>query len=440
MNKKMIFSLFALMLLLAGCDYNDKYFDGYDDNPIADIIQYEGEFTGKYPAEGYFSDRAALQTELNSMLKGIYPYCDKGSTAKVNVQYGDITQDYAPVAADEEYTLVKEDYDSMGTEPGQPGKYDNFDANMDVDAFLTAFCDVKYASLAAGKIVSVTYKFYGGGKTSDLVKTYKKVADGWEEYSSFAPDKELTLATEDYDAMGTESGQPGKYDNFDANMDADFILGIFLKQKYAYAKAGTTCEVTYKYYANKVTSDVSALYKYDGNAWTAYDPFAEILTVSTKIAELSFDGTAWTVLRLLGGTKTITFAATDYQALVDWVIANKPAFLSDQNPTQEEYYFGSSGKYGNINNKYSTWKSFYNVDGYLTGKSDEEIQAIMDEHLAFGIAEVLLPTWIDKPDSGLSYVVVYKIYSGRGDGNYAMSFMFNEELGMFEKTGGPVAR
>ena len=43
MNKKMIFSLFAMLLLLVGCDYNDKYFDGYDDNPVTETVRYEGE-------------------------------------------------------------------------------------------------------------------------------------------------------------------------------------------------------------------------------------------------------------------------------------------------------------------------------------------------------------------------------------------------------------
>ena len=114
--------------------------------------------------------------------------------------------------------------------------------------------------------------------------------------------------------------------------------------------------------------------------------------------------------------------------------------MSTQNAAQEEYYFGSSSKYNNINNKYNTWKNYYNVDGYLTGKSDEEVQAIMDERMAEGIANILLPSWVDTPDSGISYIAVYKVYGGRGDGLYGMSFMYNEETKKFEKTAGPVKR
>lgn len=440
MNKKVIFSLFAMMLLWASCDYNEDNFPGFDDNPVTDVVQFEGEFTGDYPSEGYFTDKAALQTALNSMLKTQLPYCDKGSSAKVEVLFGDITKDYDVVVADEEYTLTDADYDAMGTESGQPGKYNNFDSKMDVDAYLTEFCEGKYTNLATGKIVNITYKFYASGATTELVKSYKKTNSGWEAFSSFTPDKKYTLTDEDYDAMGTASGEPGRYNNFDSNMDVNFYMGIFLKGKFAYAAKGTTCEVTYKYYSNKTTTDEKAVYKYDGSYWSAYDPFAEILTVSTKIAELNYDGAAWQLMRLLGGTKTITFAEADYQALVDWVAANKPAFLSTQNASQEEYYFGASSAYGNINNNYNTWKKYYNVDGYLDNKTDEEVQEIMDERIAYGIAEVLLPSWISNVDSGTSYVVVYNVYGGRGKGNYAMSFMYNEETGKFEKTAGPVAQ
>lgn len=55
MNKKIILGLFATALLWAGCDYNEDNFPGFDDNPLTDVIHYEGDFTGKYPSEGYFS-------------------------------------------------------------------------------------------------------------------------------------------------------------------------------------------------------------------------------------------------------------------------------------------------------------------------------------------------------------------------------------------------
>ena len=44
--------------------------------------------------------------------------------------------------------------------------------------------------------------------------------------------------------------------------------------------------------------------------------------------------------------------------------------MSTQNTTSE-YYFGADTKNNNINNKYSTWTQYYNVDGYLNDLKDD---------------------------------------------------------------------
>lgn len=434
--KKYIFSLFAMLLLLASCDYNDKNFEGYDDIVITDVVQFEGEYTGKYPSEGYFTDKTALQKEVNTMLKGLYPYSDKGSTAKVSVLFGDIIEGFK--SADVSYILVKEDYDAMGTENGQPGKYDNFDANMDIDNYLIVFCTSKYEGLEVGKTVAITYKFYAGS-TTNQVRTYQKTEEGWKkvELDSFVADKNYTLAVADYDAMGTENGQPGRYDNFDANMDVDFYLSIFLKQKFAYTKEGSTCQVTYKFYANKVTTDKTAFYKYVGGTWMAFDPYKDEVEITQKTAEMSFDGSNWVLKRLMGGSQRITLEANDYKLLYNWVATNKPEYKHTSNQT-DEFYYGASTNYNNINNNYNTWKTYYNINKQYDGKSNDEIQLIMDERLAQGISDLVLPAHVSTPDPGLSYIVVYTVYGGRGNGNYSMSFIYNQDTQKFEKVSDPV--
>ena len=252
MNKNIIFSLFAMLLLLAGCDYNEEHFPGFDDVTRTDVVHFEGEFTGSYPSDGYFMNKAALADAVADMLEDLYPYCDKGSTAKVSVLFGEIT----------------------------------------------------------------------------------------EGFKAVTPDVSYTLTTEDYDAMGTESGQPGKYDNFDSNMDVAFYIATFMKNKFAYAEEGVTYEVSYKYYANKTTTTETILMKYDGTNWTEYDPYADVLTVSTKVAEMSYDGNTWSLGRLLGGSKTIVMGYDEYYALVEWVLTNKPAY-KDTRYDNSEYYFGS---------------------------------------------------------------------------------------------------
>lgn len=439
MKKHYLFTLFATMLLLAGCDYNEDNFEGFDEITITDVAKFEGEYTGKYPSEGYFTDKTALESSVASMLSTLYPYCDKGSTAKVTVLFGDVTKGLE--RANITYTLTSDDYNAMGEEKGQPGKYDNFDSNMDVDAYLKAFLNQKYAGEKQGITISINYKFYSSGSTSSMTKTYKRTATDWIEIEmdAFTADTDYTLTDDDYISMGTESGKPGKYKNFDSNMDVDFYLTNFLRVKFPYTKEGSTCEVTYKYYANKTTSNKTALYKYDGAAWAAYDPYADVVEVSAKIAEMSYDGTAWKLNRLVGGSWKYTFATEDYTALVEWVLANKPNYKSTMYET-EEYYFGASYYYGNINNVYSTWTKYYNVNDEYTGKTDEQIQQIMDERLAWGIANIILPMHVDNPDSGLSYQITYNVYGGRGSGYYTMSFMYNVEKQTYELVAGPVAQ
>lgn len=430
MKKINIFTFILALLVFAGCDdYNDANFPGYDSATITDVVQYEGAFAGSYPDEGYFTDRTAMTTAIDKMLKDTFKYIDKGSGAKISVLYGDITPGFS--AADEAYTLVEADYDSMGEENGQPGRYNNFDGNMDVDGYLIDFIGQKFASLEQGQIVSISYEFYREGTK---VNSYQKQVSGWYkiELNAFAANLNYTMVTEDYDAMGTESGTPGRYDNFDANMDVDHYISVMLGQKYPYTQENTTAQVTYLFYAG-TAAERSSYYKYDGMRWNGYDPYADVTDVTTKIAEMTFDGTNWGLTRLLGGTMKITLAAAHYVQLVDWVKVNRPAYMSTLND-QEEYYFGSSGSYSNINNNYSTWKGYYNVNGQYDGLSDEDLQAVMDSRIAEGIIEVLIKEHklITDPDPGLSYQITYAVYNGRGTGNYMQAFMYNEETGTYD--------
>lgn len=436
MKKINILSLIAAVLFMAGCDYNDKYFSGYDSAKITDVADYEGAFTGEYPAEGYFTDKVSLETAISKMLKDSIKYADKGYTAKISVMYGDVTPGYSYV--DASYTLTEADYKAMGEENGQPGKYNNFDSSMDVDGYLEVFCGQKYSSFADGKIVSITYKYYASGAATNQTNSYQKTPAGWEpvEFDSFAADVSYALVTEDYDSMGTESGKPGRYDNFDANMDIDMYLSTFLRMKYPYVSENQTAEVSYLYYANSTTSTQSRIYRYNGVNWSRFDPFADIVDISTKIAEMESDGTNWVLQRLMGGTRKYILTRAEYTLLLNWAKMNKPAYLSTVND-YEEFYFGSAvaTNYANINNNYNTWKNSYNINGEYDGKDNDALQAIMDERLAYGIANVILPELFPDPDPGLSYQITYEVYQGRGAGDYMMSFTYDEEDKAFELTG-----
>ena len=451
-RKIYLYSLFAAISLMFGsCDYNENNFPGFDDNPLEEIAQYEGDFTGAYPDNGYFivdkngndyviasEDAAAFQTSMNDMMKKLYPYADKTSSAKIsNVLTGDVTKGMDQ--ADISYTLVTADYDAMGTENGQPGRYNNFEEDMDIDGYLTSFCATKYADEAIGTTVNITYVLYTGSN-SNQSRIYEKTSDGWirSDMKAFTADFSYTLQKDDYDSMGTNSGEPGRYDNFDSGMNPDFYLPIFLKEKFPYAKDNVIYSIDYKFYSDGTTVTRTAIYRYKDDKWNAYDPYTDEVKLTAMTAELTFDGTNWVLDRLVGSSIEITFEADDYKTLLDWVIANKPAYKSTLNDN-DEYYFGASAAYNNINNKYNTWKKYYDVEGTYASMSDEELQAVMDERLEWGIINLILPKRVTEPEADMSYMVIYKIYGGRGDGNYAMSFVYNAASNSYEKTAGPVA-
>ena len=435
MNKKLIYGLCAASFLMTACDYNEDNFPGFDQEPLTDVVYYEGEFTGKYPTEGYFSlvqgdeesGKATIEKALIEMLEDTYPYCDKGSSAKIKVKVADVmpSQEREP-AYEDAYELSTADYDAMGTGKNEPGEHDNFSYRIDPNDYLPDFCAGKYADKAEGFICKIIYEYYDR-VVSTRAKYYKKGADGWTEEPliPYDADKKLPLEEQDYDAMGIEAGEPGANDTFVSDEQADAYLPIFLQNKYTYvAKEGLTVEVTYKVSGK----EKKTIYRYNGSAWEVYNPKASIVvSITERITVMKFDGKEWKLSNLISDIKELSLTNAEYTKLVEWVKENKPEFMSTQNTTSE-YYFGADTKNNNINNKYSTWTQYYNVDGYLNDLKDEEIQAIMDERLAKeAFPLILLPDMVNNPDPDISYTVIYKIYGGRGNGNYAMSFYYSKE-------------
>lgn len=331
----------GIALLFGACDYNDRNFDGLDDmvRP-GNVVTYELEYSGNYPKKGYFSEKDEVADSVSKWLSINYFSCDSGSLAKVSISY----------------------LDSV---------------------------DIPEAT-----------QYY-------------------------------TLETEDYKSMGTDKGMPGKYNNFSASIDPDHYLPVFLKLKFPYVTSETVMAVTFAYFAG-TTKDSTMNYTYDGDVWTYIQPVA----VSTKVAEFSYSST-WQLDKILGGIEKYVLVKDDYQVLFDWVKANKKDYLNDQKPETDEYYFGVSTFYPNVNNKVSTWTKYYNVGGEYTGKSDDEVREIMHTRMGEGLATLVLPLRYTQPESGKNYQVTYTVYGGLAP-EYMMTFMYNEIEQKFYKTAGPV--
>ena len=409
------------------------------DTTIADKVNYDGVYAGEYPAEGYFVSKDAVAAAVNTYLKGIYPFCDAGSNANVaDIMFGTISvvEGYdRPFAADATYTLVADDYTALGQ------KYANFNAGQE-DANIATFLANNYADSAEGMTLTLTFEVY---KTGTVSNTYKKVNGVWEklnlDLNLFYANHYYTLTAEDYDAMGTASGYPGKYDNFDNKDNVAHFLPKFLAQKYAYEKEGTTVSLTYVWYtsSSKTYTDTESFWVLENGTWVAYDPYTaiETTTVGVKTAQCTYDGSNWVMNRLVGGSKTIALTKVEYEYMYNWVIANKGSEWSDSYGNSE-YYSGASFYYGNINNKFSTWRSYYNVENYCDALSDEELQLLAEERLAEVIMASVLPVVVATPDSGLVYNVTYSLYGADGTVSAQMSFMYNDADAVWECLGRPV--
>jgi hypothetical protein len=90
------------------------------------------------------------------------------------------------------------------------------------------------------------------------------------------------LSAPDYDAMGEQSGQPGRYNNFSNDTNPDDYLPTYLNLKYPYAHEEDQLTVMYMFYNGKtvvrgdiytftqgawVVTEVSLNFGYDGSNW-----------------------------------------------------------------------------------------------------------------------------------------------------------------------------
>lgn len=100
-------------------------------------------------------------------------------------------------------------------------------------------------------------------KKSAIFLTYNMEYD-----TTLAGLKKATMTTANYDAMGTQTGQPGKNDYFSSTIDPLYYIPIFLKQNFPYALPGDAWLIRYKYYVSS-TSTVQRwmVSVYDGTNW-----------------------------------------------------------------------------------------------------------------------------------------------------------------------------
>lgn len=315
------------------------------------------------------------------------------------------------------------------TYPGKPsGNFGNWE---DVKTTLSAY---------NGKKISLAFKYAGNDNIDGVaditttvqiddilvsdyaingtVKTestfYKFDGTLWAPYDG---SNVIMLEAADYDAMGTEDGRPGKYDNFDGDkgMMPEDYLPTFIKTKYAYSVAGETVVMKYNYRKNGKTSPFAAQYIYDGTAWV----FDKNIQVVEKEAYIN-NGEKWvydpTIIQL--------FSEDDYMILIDWVRSNKSNYI-DKTYNTTEYWFGGNANFKNF--RVDLIKRRANDPDKVIPANDAEAETYLTKMIAEGIEVMLKKNYSntpakDKNGTDQNILIECKVYDGTGDMKYGYTF------------------
>ena len=329
MKIKYILGFFIMAFIFASCESPMK--DIYDDldKQDADNDKYAQNYVGKALAgtaytltdDDYklsanenvanyknFSSSAPAEENLAEILDQIF-YAAVTAEMTVTFNYYEGMPDYLPSGAVESYELETADYDAMGEDSGEPGRYDNFSSSTPPEDYLPDFMATKYPDAVNGDGYFITYDYYSGGVSarSDYYEF-----DGTTWAATSIPNSYI-LTGDDYDSMG----DPGAYDNFSSGAKPEDYLPTFLSIRFPYAVEGDTKIPVYKYYAGGgVTETRMDEYKFDGSVWT------KTVSVVQKSLLFAYDGLNWAFvppIKFVETTKAFTVEYTVTPADFDLV-------------------------------------------------------------------------------------------------------------------------
>ncbi len=189
------------------------------------------------------------------------------------------------------YYLSSDDYDSMGTASGQPGKYNNFDSGIAPTNYLPAFLALAHPFAQEEDALIVMYKYRYNNQTIVRGNLYTVIDGVWTAHSSslqfghdgnsWLPDNTIkyTLVNADYEYISAQlSGVAeyadlyaslGNYHDYDYHWTQDQIvysLDIFLNNLDPTAEEGQKYVITYLLYDNGLNNINISLIKTNG-AW-----------------------------------------------------------------------------------------------------------------------------------------------------------------------------
>lgn len=329
MKKQTLFSgILALIIMFSGCEPNKDILDELDEiikEENADFLKYQDKIpaVAEYTlteADYALSDNSGVRDYKNfsdyDPAKDNLPYIldqkffslAAGTEMIVSYNYYRGSSENAKYVDDpEEYELVTADYDAMGEESGEPGKYDNFSSSTLPVAFIPDWLLTKYPAAVDEDNVKILYQYYAGTTTTEYDFFY--FLDGvWH----MIPES-YELVSDDYDSMGP----PGNYNNFDSSIPPNDYVPTFLALKFPYAKADDNMVVVYRFYeGGGVTVTEAREYVFDGTEWAEY----QSVVVASSIFKFTADGWLFVppikfIKSVLAPTITYTLNDDDYEMI-----------------------------------------------------------------------------------------------------------------------------
>ena len=220
-----------------------------------------------------------------------------------------ISTDYTPGTAPSSATW--EIFDIDKTESGDFVTSENYDFSAyDGQTIFVAFHFTSTDMVAPRwRIQSFAIKTTGvEGDTENLGEYYTYSGSEWE-----LTEDVYYLSSADYDSMGEEFGQPGRFDNFSDNTPQENYLPQFLGIKYPFAQEEDEIYIIYNYFSGGVSRQGN-LYTFTNGEWVG-----DTDVIATNI-QFSFKDGVWEP----DNTILYTLAVADYDAIVSALAATYP--------------------------------------------------------------------------------------------------------------------
>jgi len=205
----------AVMALLTACqDYNATNFPGFDQAAIpTNLVMYnytlvdadystiskealkvaktkkDSTIAKAIATNKFLLDTVPAKTYVPYFLATQFQYTDTKSTVMVTYNKS-VPYDTTKIVTANKYTLLADDYISMGTGTNQPGQYKNFSSAIDPAFYIPVWLKIKNPYAKSGDVKLIRYLFYVSATLTNNVKdVFTFDGTNWVKYKNSNPDK-----------------------------------------------------------------------------------------------------------------------------------------------------------------------------------------------------------------------------------------------------------